>query len=44
MDYYNYIISYKNNDKELVNKYFDKVAKDTKFNEIIAECYMDPAI
>lgn len=44
MDYYNYIISYKNNDKELVNKYFDKVAKDTRFNEIIAECYMDPAI
>ena len=44
MDYYTYILSYKNNNQEIINKYFSKIEKDNNFNNIIAECYTDPRI
>lgn len=44
MDYYNFIISYKNNHKDLINKYFGKVEYDIPFNDLIAECYRDQSI
>ena len=44
MDYYTYIISYKNNNQEIINKYFSKIEKDINFNNLIAECYTDETV
>ena len=44
MDYYTYIISYKNNDQEIINKYFSKIEKDIIFNSLIADCYTNETV